>query len=60
MIALFNRQEFEAVLGNGLEFAGLPGDTTYTDVLTGETFVASGDWIEVPLAPRQSRVLVSP
>ena len=60
MIALFNREDAEVVLANSLEFAGLPGEGTYTDVLTGETFDAAGNWIEVPLAARQSRVLVTP
>jgi glycosidase len=58
MLALFNRQDVDVVLSNGLAFAGLPSDASYIDVLTSEVFLATGDQIDVPLSARQARVLV--
>jgi glycosidase len=58
MIALFNRSGDDRSLGNGLSFAGLPTDGTYTDVVTGETFVAASDFVEVWLPANTARVLV--
>ena len=58
MLALFNRQNGDRTLRNGVAFAGLPTDATYVDVLTGERFVASGDDLSVFLGPNQSRLLV--
>ena len=58
MLALFNRQNADRTLRNGVGFAGLPTDATYVDVLTGERFVASGDDLSVFLGPNQSRLLV--
>ena len=58
MLVVLNRSEGARQLQNGLSFAGLPADGTYRDVLTGETFQASGDQITVDVGARGSRVLV--
>lgn len=57
MLAVYNRSFEDRSLGNGLSFAGLPADGTYTDVVTGETFQASGDFIEVWMPANTARAL---
>ncbi len=54
---ILNRSFDSRSLTNGLSFAGL-SDGTYTDVLTGQTFTASGDSITVDVPARGNRVLV--
>ncbi len=56
-LVILNRSFDSRSLTNGLSFAGL-SDGTYTDVLTGQTFTASGDSITVDVPARGSRVLV--
>jgi neopullulanase len=58
VLVILHRGWWETTLENGLTFAGLDGEATYTDILTGETFQASGDWISVPMAGNSARVLV--
>ncbi len=58
VLVILHRHWEDTTLNNGLSFAGLDGDATYTDVLTGETFVASGDAISIPVWGNSSRVLV--
>ena len=56
-LVVINRSWDDRTLDNGLSFAGL-SDGTYTDVLTGETFVGSGDSLSVNVPAMSSRVLV--
>ncbi|MBT3220330.1 MAG: hypothetical protein HN348_14690, partial [Proteobacteria bacterium] len=56
-LVIIHRGWWDATLENSLAFAGLT-DGTYTDVLSGDTFEASGDWISVFMAGNSSRVLV--
>ena len=58
VLTLMNRSETERWLTNGLTFAGLPADGTFRDILTNQTFVASGDSITIDIPARGSRVLV--
>ncbi len=58
VLVILNRSFDERTLENSLDFASLPTDANYVDVLTGETFAASGDWISVWVPARSSRVLV--
>jgi len=57
-LVLLNRSDSDRVLSNSLGFAGLPTEGTYEDVLTGATFTATGDAIDVAVDARASRVLV--
>ena len=56
-LVLLNRSFEDRSLTNGLSFAGLT-DGTYTDVLSGQTFTASGDRLTVDVPARGSRVLI--
>ncbi len=55
---ILNRGWSERTVENGVSFAGLDPDGLYEDVLTGDTFQASGDWLSVWMAGNSSRVLV--
>ena len=57
-LVILHRGGWDTTLENSLSFAGLDTDGTYTDILTGETFEASGDFISVFMAGNTSRVLV--
>ena len=57
VLVVLNRGENERTLTNAVEYTGL-AQGTYLDVLTGDTFSTSGDWLSVTVAARQSRVLV--
>lgn len=59
-LVILNRSAQERTLTNGLAFAQLPTDGTYTDLLTGDTFVAGGDSISVTVPARGARVLIAP
>lgn len=56
VIVLLNRDDASRTVTNGLAFAGLP-EGTYTDVLTGDTFVSDGDVLTVDVPALGSRVL---
>jgi len=56
-LVVYNRSFDQRTLSNGVSFAGLP-EGTYEDVLTGQTFTASGDNLTVDVNGRSSRVLV--
>lgn len=58
ILVVLNRSGDDRTLTNGLAFAGLP-EGTWTDVLTGDTFTASGDSITVMVGAYESRVLVA-
>jgi len=58
VLVILHRGWWETTLDNGLSFAGLDPEGTYTDLLTGETFEASGDSISIFMAGNSSRVLV--
>jgi len=57
-LVLLNLSEWDRTLENSLAFAGLSTEGTYEDVLTGETFEASSDFLSVDVPARSSRVLV--
>ena len=57
-LVIINLSWDERTLSNGLEFAGLPTDGTWVDVLTGNTVVAAGDAISVTVPAMKSVVLV--
>src|SRR5690606_12980529 len=57
-LVVLNRTDSFRQLDNGLSFAGLPTTGTYEDVLTGEVFAPSGDFVSVTVPARGSRVLV--
>lgn len=57
-LVIINRSWDDRTLENGLSFAGLSTEGTLTDVLTGESFTASGDALSVWVPARSSRVLV--
>ncbi len=57
VLVLLNRGDTDRTLTNGLAFAGLTA-SRYTDILTGETFTASGDNLTVTVPAVGSRVLV--
>ncbi len=57
-LVILHRGWQDTTLDNGLEFAGLPADATYVDLLSGETFTAAGDAISIPMRGNSSRVLV--
>jgi glycosidase len=56
-IVVLNRTDTEQWLDNGLSFAGLTGEN-WTDVLSGEQFVAGEDRLIVSVPPHTPRVLV--
>jgi neopullulanase len=56
-IVVLNRTDTEQWLDNGLGFAGLTGEN-WTDVLSGEQFVAGEDRLIVSVPPHTPRVLV--
>jgi len=58
VLVIINRADSGASLTNGLSWTGLPSSGTWEDVLTGDTFTASGDSITVTVDAYQSRVLV--
>ncbi len=58
VLVILNRSSHQATLQNSLSFAALDPDGTYEDILTGETFNASGDWISISVPANDSRVLV--
>ncbi len=58
VLVIINRADQGASLTNGLSYMGLPSDGTYEDVLTGDTFTASGDSLSVDVDGYASRVLV--
>jgi neopullulanase len=57
-IVLLNRSWEDRSLSNGLEWAGLPIEGSYTDVLTGDVFTPAGDGITIGLDAMSSRALV--
>ncbi len=57
-IVILNRESTGRTLTNGLAYAGLTPGATFEDVLTGETFTASGDSLSVYVPEWSSRVLV--
>lgn len=57
VLVILNRSPDARTLANGLGWAGLSG-TSWEDVLTGDTFTASGDLLTVTVPGRTSRVLV--
>jgi glycosidase len=58
VLVIINRADQGATLSNGLAYMGLPASGSYEDVLTGETFNASGDNLTVSVGGYQSRVLI--
>jgi glycosidase len=56
-IVILNRTDTEQWLDNGLRFAGLTGEQ-WTDVLSGEQFMAGEDRLIVSVPPYTPRVLV--
>jgi len=58
VLVILHRGWWVTTLENGLSFAGLDPGATYTDLLTGETFDASGDSISIFMNANSSRVLV--
>ncbi|MFT5681685.1 MAG: glycosidase [Myxococcota bacterium] len=58
-LVMINRSWGEYTMTNGLSWAGLTPGTTYTDVLTGQTWSASGDSLTVTIPAWGSVVLVS-
>jgi hypothetical protein len=58
VLVIINRADQGASLTNGLAYMGFPTEGTWEDVLTGETFSASGDYLTVTVNGYQSRVLV--
>ncbi len=58
-LVLLNRSGADRQLVNGLSFAGLPTGGTWRDVLTGDTFLATGDQLAVDVPANGSRVLVA-
>ncbi len=56
-LILLNRSDQSRTLSNGLTFAGLSSGS-WTDLLSGQVFVSSGDTLSVELGPYQSRLLV--
>ena len=57
-ITILNRESYGRTLTNGIGYAGLTPGSTFEDVLTGETFTASGDSLSVYVPEYSSRVLV--
>ncbi len=57
-LVVINPSWDERTLSNGLEWAGLP-EGTWTDVLTGNTYTASGDSLSVTVPAMGSAVLVA-
>ena len=58
LLVVINTSWEGASLTNGLGFAGLSSGSTFVDVLTGDTFTASGDSLTVDVGARDARVLV--
>jgi neopullulanase len=58
VLVILHRGWWETTLDNGLAFAGLDTDGTYVDILTGETFDASSDFISIFMPGNSARVLV--
>lgn len=58
LLVIINNSEEAASLTNGLGFAGLSADATFEDLLTGESFTASGDSLTVDVGALDARVLV--
>jgi neopullulanase len=58
VLVIINRADQGTTLTNGLSYTGLPSSGTFEDVLTGDTFTASGDSLTVDVGGYQSRVLV--
>ena len=58
VLVIINRADTGTSLSNGLSYMGLPDSGTYEDVLTGDTYTASGDSLTVDVGGYQSRVLV--
>lgn len=58
-LVLINRSWSAFEMTNGLSWAGLTPGTTYTDVLTGQTWSASGDSLTVTIPAWGSVVLVA-
>ncbi len=58
-LVIFNRSGDERSLSNTLAYAGLPTGGSWEDVLTGETFTASGDSLSLSVGAYSSRVLVA-
>lgn len=57
-ITILNRESDGRTLTNGISYAGLTPGSTFEDLLTGETFTASGDSLSVYVPEYSSRVLV--
>ena len=58
LLVALNRSASDRTLTNGLSFAGLPTDGQWTDLLTGETFQAQDDSLDLTVSARSSRVLL--
>ena len=58
VLVILNRSDNYQTLENSLAYAGLTPGATYEDVLSGETFTATGDALSVGVARMESRVLV--
>ena len=58
LLVVLNRSGAERTLTNGLNFAGLPTDGEWEDILTGERFEAIGDSVSVVVPAMGSRVLL--
>ena len=58
VLVILNRSNDYQILENSLAYAGLTPGATYEDVLSGETFTATGDALSVGVARMESRVLV--
>ena len=57
-ITIINRDGSDRTLTNGVAYAGLTPGAVFEDILTGETFTASGDSLSVFVPGHASRVLV--
>jgi glycosidase len=58
-LVIINRSGSERTLDNALSWAGLSPGARFTDILTGESFAASGDALTVVVPAWGSRVLIA-
>ena len=58
LLTILNRSWSDATLENSLSFAGLATEGTWEDILTGDTFTATSDWISIQIPANSARVLV--